>query len=228
MRTILGWGLLGILLTGCGASAPPLPPTTRSNRPAPAPVVRDVIFDNTPTPEQEAAAKAAQLAERLTEPDEAARRQACLDLNGLGSAGYPYLVKAFKGDVYELSLMALESMSAPAFQEHAVEMAPLLLQRLTDSDPTMRRLAAERLAWFDRAIGGDDIYPGPQAKERLAALQKAARLDKDSGVRALAQSSAQQVQQAVNGRLAQLDARTGGGSAVPTNPNERPKREIPR
>jgi hypothetical protein len=226
MRTLLSWALLALLLTGCSA---PLP-TARLNRPAQRPVAQAVPDPEVASPQAEMAAKAALWADRLVEPNETTRRQACQALNDLGPVGYPHLIKAIKGDVHELSLLALGTLSQPALQEHSKEMVPLLLEKLQDSDPTMRRLAAERLAWFDRQLGTEgEIYPGPQAQDRLKALQKAAQSDKDSAVRSLAATSAGQVQQAINGRVAQLDARTLGGNPVvaPPTSNVRPKREIP-
>jgi len=227
MRTLPCWALLALLMIGCGGSAPL--PTARLNRPAQPAVAQAVSDPAVASPQAEAAAKAALWAERLVEPNETTRRQACQALNDLGPSGYPHLIKAIKGEVHELSLLALETLPQPAFQEHFKEMVPLMLERLQDSDPTMRRLAAERLAWFDRLLGPEgEIYPGPQVQERLKALQKAAQTDKDSAVRSLAATSANQVQQAINGRIAQLDARTLGNPVVaPPTSNVRPKREIP-
>jgi len=229
MRATPRWALLAVLLTGCGSSAPPLPPTARLSRPAYAPVVQAVPDPGLASPEAEATAKAARWAEQLIQPDPSVRQQACQALNNLGKAGYPHLIKAARSDVYELSVLALETLQPPALHEHSKEMVPFLLERLQDSDPTMRRLAAERLAWFDRLIGTDEIYPGPQPQERLKALLKAGHNDRDSAVRSVALTSAGMVHQAIQGRISQLDARTlANPDAVPMPGNVRPKRELKR
>lgn len=187
MWKLATFGLLALLLAGCGRSqvpaaavgAEPVPQLVPAQSPQGLAEIGGSVYEGQ-TAEQWAA--------QLADPNPVVRKQASQVLGAMSKHGTGYLLQGMRSNSPETQVNCLQAIYKPDLVARSKETLPLVSGMLDHRDPQVRLNAVARMPWF-----------GAEARGAMPTLQYLAANDPSPEVRSAAREAQVHINYAVTG-----------------------------